>query len=109
MSEAALLRNTTKSGWTLEWIRNGIRTTIVVFTVVVAVSIPYFSLFIGLIGAVGCSLMSFILPCIFHIKMFPEASKARKGTNWTFLVFGVIASVVSAGVTTVQLVQAIFG
>lgn len=90
------------------WKRNLLRALIVIPTVVLAIAIPQFSLFISLVGAVGCSLMGFILPCIFHIKIF----MFRKPLPLIILhlllaVFGVVASIISASVTIVQIYEVV--
>jgi amino acid permease len=38
------------------------RTSIVLFTAIIAISVPKFSLFINLIGALSCTALAFVLP-----------------------------------------------
>ena len=95
--------------WVFEWKRNGVRTALVVTTSLVAIAIPHFSLFISLVGAVGCSLMGFILPCIFHLKLFQaRRSMFQRVVNIILTIFGILASLISGTVTVIQLVEAFF-
>jgi len=43
---------------------------IVLTTATIAYTIPNFGKFLELVGASICTLLGFILPCIFHIKVF---------------------------------------
>jgi len=98
------------SGWKREHIRNLLRSILVVITLLLAVSIPYFSLFVSLVGALGCSMLAFILPCVFHLKLFYyQTPPWRKGLNVAIGIFGVFASIVSSAVTLVDLGEALFG
>ena len=92
------------------WISNIMRLLLVVITSIIAISIPYFSLFVSLVGALGSSFIAFIMPCILHLKAFHNrVSKIQIYTNWILVIFGIIASIVSATITIIQLVEAIFG
>lgn len=92
------------------WFSNCIRGMLVVITSIIAISIPYFSLFVSLVGAVGSSFIAFIVPCILHLKLFSkQMSKKLKFVNWFLIIFGVIASLISATITIIQLIEAIFG
>mmetsp|Transcript_19856 Transcript_19856/g.41643 ORF Transcript_19856/g.41643 Transcript_19856/m.41643 type:complete len:507 (+) Transcript_19856:198-1718(+) len=46
------------------------RLTIVLMTATIAYTIPNFGKFLELVGASICTLLGFILPCMFHIKVF---------------------------------------
>jgi len=67
------------------------RICIVLMTATIAYTIPSFGKFLELVGASICTLLGFILPCIFHIKIFGRS----KMKTWEFLlnmfiiVFGV--------------------
>ena len=47
-----------------------LRICIVLVTATIAYTIPNFGKFLELVGASICTLLGFILPCIFHIKVF---------------------------------------
>jgi solute carrier family 36 (proton-coupled amino acid transporter) len=88
--------------------RNLIRLILVFVTSLVAVSIPYFSLFVSLVGALGGSMMAYILPCVFHIKLFSQSSPRWKVIfHWALVIFGVVAAIVASTVTIIQLIEAV--
>ena len=92
----------------LFWRKNVVRTLLVIITSLIAISIPYFSLFVSLIGSVGSSTLAFILPCLFHFKLFrATSSKYILLLNSFIVIFGIIASLISATVTIYQLITAI--
>ena len=91
------------------WASNLMRAILVVITSIIAISIPYFSLFVSLVGALGSSFIAFIMPCILHLKLFPKASRVQLYSNRFLVVFGVIASAISVTITVFQLIEAIFG
>lgn len=97
-----------RMSWSFEWQRNGLRTVLVVITGLVAIAIPFFNLFINLVGAVGCSLMAFILPCLFHMKLFfGRCGLPILLLNLALLGFGLIASEISAAITIASIYSAI--
>lgn len=99
-----------QTGKTREAYRNLFRTVLVIITSFVAITIPYFSLFASLIGALGSSSLAFIMPCVFHLKLFyHRSSKATKILNFTICIFGIIASVVSSSITLILLFEAVMG
>jgi len=49
------------------------RICIVLMTATIAYTIPNFGKFLELVGASICTLLGFILPCIFHMKVFPRS------------------------------------
>jgi len=49
------------------------RICIVLITATIAYTIPNFGKFLELVGASICTLLGFILPCIFHMKVFPRS------------------------------------
>ena len=51
------------------WIKNLARILIVSLTVVTSLVVPNFGLFISLIGASCCSILMFILPALFHLRL----------------------------------------
>jgi proton-coupled amino acid transporter len=49
---------------------NIIRVVCCLFTATIAFFVPFFGLISGLIGALGSSFLAFILPVVFHLKLF---------------------------------------
>lgn len=96
------------TGMKLEMSRNVLRSLLVIITTIIAISIPYFSLFVSLVGALGSSVLAFILPCVFHLKLFPNISKPKRIGNWMLAIFGVTASFVATTVTVYQIIIAVF-
>ena len=99
-----------QTGRAKESYRNLFRTVLVIITSFVAITIPYFSLFASLIGALGSSSLAFIMPCVFHLKLFYHRSPVYvKIINVCVCFFGILASVVSSGVTLWLLFNAVIG
>jgi len=98
-----------KTKW-LETKRSILRTLTVIITILLAIGIPHFGLFMSLIGAFGSSLLAFILPTIFHIKLFwGKHHPLRLTINIIIIIFGVIASGISTTVTVIQIVEVMTG
>ena len=83
----------------LELKRNGVRTGFAVFSFVVAAAVPYFSLFMSLIGNIGSSALMFILPTMFHLKTFPNQNRVVRGLHMLLIVVGIIAACIGTFVT----------
>lgn len=72
------------------------RLSIVFVTAVVAYTIPNFGKFLELVGASICTLLGFVLPCVFHIKIFGR-SRMRTSQyllNIFIIMFGIFFGVV---------------
>merc|ERR1712130_143122 len=96
--------------WKRYWASNVMRLFLVAVTTVVAISIPHFSLFVSLVGALGSSFISFIVPCLLHMKLFGKrCHRLQFILNGGLVVFGVFASLVASTITVLQLIEAIFG
>ncbi|XP_042231722.1 vesicular inhibitory amino acid transporter-like [Homarus americanus] len=54
-----------------------VRVLVVVFTILMAISIPHFAILMGLIGSFTGTMLSFIWPCYFHLKI--KAGKLEWG------------------------------
>ena len=80
------------------------RLSFVVLTLAVAALVPYFSLFMSLIGNIGSSALMFILPTIFHIKV-RGGSRLKRGLHSLLVIFGIIAAIIGTYVTVVTLVD----
>jgi proton-coupled amino acid transporter len=50
--------------------RNILRMSLVVGATTIAIAVPHFGLFVGLIGSMGSSGLAFILLALFHLKLF---------------------------------------
>ena len=63
------------------------RSLYVVVTTFVAICVPFFADLMGLIGAAGFTPMTFILPCVFWLKVNPTdtACLVRRGTTCMIL------------------------
>ena len=46
-----------------------LRVLLVLFTLIVAISIPQFALLMGLVGNITGTMLSFVWPCYFHMKI----------------------------------------
>jgi len=55
------------------------RVAAVVGTASVAFAVPSFGKFLGLVGASICTLLGFIIPAVFHIKVFHHDAKGGEG------------------------------
>lgn len=74
---------------------NILRAVCVLFTATIGFFVPFFGLISGLIGALGSSALSFILPVVFHLIMFrKESSWWVLGKNVVILLFGFAALIV---------------
>jgi amino acid permease len=60
-------------------------------------------LFISLVGALGCSLLAFILPTAFHMKLV-KVGTLRFAVHIFIVIVGFIAMVVSTAVTIQHIV-----
>jgi proton-coupled amino acid transporter len=65
-----------------------------IIVALIVLLIPSFSAIMGLIGATCCSLLAFILPALFHQKLFKGTlSKKNETLNYTLLSIGVIGAI----------------
>lgn len=77
----------------------GIRVVVVVFTIMMAISIPHFAILMGLIGSFTGTMLSFIWPCYFHLKI--KEGKLEWGDiayDWFVIFLGFIFGII--GITT---------
>ncbi|XP_044575879.1 vesicular inhibitory amino acid transporter [Cotesia glomerata] len=76
--------------WGLAW-----RVGVIVFTIMMAIFIPHFSILMGFIGSFTGTMLSFIWPCYFHLKLKRNSMEMREVAYDCFViglgvVFGVI-------------------
>lgn len=81
-------------------IRSASRALLVLLVACFATVIPDFGLVISLVGALGCNAIAFVLPTVFHLKIFYD----RMGTwgrvrDGAVAIFGVVAMVVCTATT----------
>jgi len=89
------------------WKVNLLRSVVVLIAIGVSISVPFFGLFLNLVGAFSNSAASFILPPFFHLKIFGEASsRFTRVKNVSIVVFGVLASAASCIATIQAIIQA---
>ena len=55
------------------WPSRSFRCCIVLTTATIAYTLPNFGKFLELVGASICTLLGFILPCFFHLKVFGKS------------------------------------
>ncbi|XP_071847513.1 uncharacterized protein [Apostichopus japonicus] len=73
---------------------NFIRLVMVLTTAMVVIVIPSFTTLMALVGATCCTLLAFILPGIFHLKIFEGSiSLSAKVLDYTLIVLGIIATI----------------
>jgi proton-coupled amino acid transporter len=82
-----------------------LRAFLVALTVLVAVTIPEFDLLTSLIGSLCSTTLAFILPGLFHIKLFPDSSLLVKTKDILVILFGILAMVVCTSVTIYDLIE----
>lgn len=93
--EDLLFRETMKPPTTY-WPSRFFRFCIVLTTATIAYTLPNFGKFLELVGASICTLLGFILPCFFHLKVFgkSELSVFQYILNITIIGIGIFFGVV---------------
>jgi proton-coupled amino acid transporter len=87
--------------------RTLLRSFLVAMSGCIALVVPHFGLFLGLIGSVACTLLAFIMPALFHLRR-PDRSNATKqgdGLDWFVIVFGCVGGVLSFVLTMKDLIS----
>lgn len=77
---------------------------------IIAVSVPHFGLFLGLIGSVCCTLLGYILPAYFHLHRPGRETedidhKRSDQTDKGLIIFGIIGGCVSFAITFLEFIQ----
>ncbi|CAG8498802.1 2901_t:CDS:2 [Diversispora eburnea] len=67
-------------------LRAGFRTFIVVTITSIAVIVPFFGDFMSLLGAVAVSLLVFVLPVVFYIRLYGLRTMSTMELLWSFFV-----------------------
>nr|CAB3266252.1 proton-coupled amino acid transporter 3 [Phallusia mammillata] len=74
---------------------NFLRAGMVAMTGLVVLIIPSFSTLMSLVGATCCSLLAFIMPALFHLRIFrSEMTLSKKVLDYTLIVVGVCATII---------------
>jgi len=83
--------------------RFGFRFIVVNISGIIAVSIPHFGLFLGLVGSVCCTLLSFILPSLFHYlrpgKPTGNGLTLSDKFDIFMIIFGIFGGAISFSIT----------
>ncbi len=71
------------------------RVAIVVVTILMAISIPHFTILMGFIGNFTGTMLSFIWPCYFHLKLKGDTLSLQNVALDCFIIFmGVLFGIV---------------
>ena len=83
-----------------------LRTVVVACSVALAVAIPYFDLFLSLVGGLGSAQLMFIMPPLCYMAIFwRQSSYAMRGANIALLIFGIVTLVVTTTFTVISIVH----
>lgn len=97
------------------WTRDGdyrvwavaLRVGLVLFTLVMAVSIPHFALLMGLIGSFTGTMLSFVWPCYFHMKLkWDTLTTETKVWECSIIFIGVTCGIIGIYTSFSALVEA---
>lgn len=84
-----------------------LRVGLVVFTTLMAISIPHFAILMGLIGSFTGTMLSFIWPCYFHLKLKgPTLDWATVAYDCFVIFLGVLFGVIGIYYSFRALVEA---
>ncbi|XP_067663949.1 uncharacterized protein [Haliotis asinina] len=79
------------------WKGNILRACMVLCTGIVVMMIPNFANLMALVGASCCTLLAFILPGVFHLKIFSQSlSWPQKVTDFSLIAIGIIGTLVGS-------------
>jgi len=77
------------------WQRRLLRSSIVLCTAIIAYAVPDFGEYLSLVGSSICTILGFLLPSYFHLKLYgPELKSTEYGLNVFLLVGGTLFAVV---------------
>ncbi|XP_074642789.1 vesicular inhibitory amino acid transporter-like [Tubulanus polymorphus] len=87
-----------------------LRLGLVVITLILAIIIPHFALLMGLIGSFTGTMLSFVWPCVFHIKIKgPELRLRVKIFDIIIIFLGVICGIIGIYYSGHALLRALRG
>ncbi|XP_047323958.1 amino acid transporter AVT1I-like isoform X2 [Impatiens glandulifera] len=81
-----------------------IRLALLMSTVIVACLFPHFESLMAIVGSIFVVLASFLLPCLFYLRMFSYFSYLDKLAIWGIIVFGLLAGVVGTYASIANLI-----
>ena len=85
----------------------GLRVALVLVTLLFAISIPHFALLMGLIGSFTGTMLSFIWPCYFHMKLKWEQMETHSKVWEVFIICtGVVCGVIGFCTSLSSLIDA---
>jgi vesicular inhibitory amino acid transporter len=67
----------------------------VLFIHALAQGIPHFGLFLNLVGSSTTTLLTFVFPCLFYLKLQTDISQHMKVFLYEIIVVGLLAAVTS--------------
>ena len=80
-----------RDNMSIKWWGICLRLLLVLFTMILAIIIPHFSLLMGLIGSFTGTMLSFVWPCVFHLYMKRETLPwYKKVIDIFIIVLGII-------------------
>ncbi|KRZ72449.1 Vesicular GABA transporter [Trichinella papuae] len=95
--------DTTMKDWAL-----ALRICLVLFTLFMAITTPHFALLMGLVGNITGTLLSFVWPCVFHLKLKRQKlSKYAVYCDWAILTFGILFGLIGIYFSSTELYRAI--
>lgn len=83
------------------------RLLLVLGTATIAVITPHFTLFVDLIGSIACTMLAFVLPTIFYVKLVDKPSVFLYVQSAGIVLFGVVGGLICLLVTLDELYLAL--
>ena len=72
-----------------------VRSLLVVFIHALAQGVPHFGLFLNLVGSSTTTLLTFVFPCLFYLKLQHDVSLHVKVFLYEIIVVGLLAAITS--------------
>lgn len=82
-----------------------VRALVVVFTIGVAMALPYFGHVISLLGSIAYSLVGFIVPTVVHLKTAESLETVDKLFAAVVIIFGAFVTVSGTAANVAQLIK----
>ena len=90
--------------------RRGVRTGLSVFALFLATKVPFFGVFMSILGAFLTLTVSVLFPCMAHLKLdWDELSPQRKAVDFVILGVGLFATVAGTSTAVHSLPQGAVG
>lgn len=82
------------------------RALIVLLAAYIAISVPGFGIFISLVGSTVCAMLAFVLPGLFHLRIFDrELPWHARAFNYLLIAFGTTFGVVGTFQTLASMID----